>query len=516
MTGSGSSDTGLAAVGGRRMAQWWPHPLRIKDRRTLIDALMVVPTGAAVARFAVLMFLSSLVAAIGLLQNSAAVVIGAMMIAPLMSPIMGVAASLVMGWGRRLLQGLALVLVSAIGAVGVGWAFATLLASTGVGLPAEVVARCSPDIRDLLVALGAGAAGAFATVHKEISVALPGVAVAVAVVPPLAAVGVLLGRGQPDLARGAALLFVTNLVGIILMAALVFLVSGLVPLRTFRERRPQILVSLAAAAAAAVAVALILVPRFVALTGHARDLETATQTITNMLGAGNTLGRITTTGDTVRAEIIGPTHPPSVQDVAAKLSNALGRPVTVQLGWIPVETPQEQKPKTPPPPLSALAPAVETWLTEQSLTLKGLSFEAGTLVVATAGPRPPESSAKLAARLKDLFGQEIPISLGWTSAPEANGPTDDETALAAARSTATSWAASRPDTAVLGVTGSAREVTVTLIGREAPDVVELEADLRTTLPQAMITIQWVSGGLLVSAIPTPTPTATPAPTTPPR
>lgn len=184
-----------------RWTHRWPY-LQIEDRRSIIEDLMVVPSGAALARFSVLMFLSSMVAAVGLLQNSAAVVIGAMMIAPLMSPIMGVAASLVMGWGLRLAQGLLLVATSALGAVAIGWMFAAMLSPSGAGLPAEVVARCSPDIRDLLVALGAGAAGAFATVHKKISVALPGVAVAVAVVPPLAAVGVLLGRGQPELARG--------------------------------------------------------------------------------------------------------------------------------------------------------------------------------------------------------------------------------------------------------------------------------------------------------------------------
>ena len=152
-----------------RLMSWRVHRLPVEDRRSAMDAVMVVPSGAAIWRFAVLMFLSSLVAAIGLLQNSAAVVIGAMMIAPLMAPIMGVAACLIMGWGQRLLRGLALVSVSAAGAVAVGWVFATLLPATGTGLPAEVVERSSPDIRDLLVALGAGAAGAFATVHKKIS-----------------------------------------------------------------------------------------------------------------------------------------------------------------------------------------------------------------------------------------------------------------------------------------------------------------------------------------------------------
>ncbi len=481
----------------------WPH-LLIEDRRSILDSLMVVPTGAALARFSVLLFLSSMVAAVGLLQNSAAVVIGAMMIAPLMSPIMGVAASLVMGWGGRLLLGLVLVFASALGAIMVGWAFAALLSPAGTGLPAEVVTRCSPDIRDLLVALGAGAAGAFATVHKQISVALPGVAVAVAVVPPLAAVGVLLGRGQPELARGATLLFLTNLVGIVLMAAVVFLLSGLVPRNTFSERRSQILAALAAAAACATAVALILIPRFVSLTGHARDLQTATSTITNMLGPGNNLGRITTSGDTVRAEIVGPTQPPSLQDVAAKLTQALGRTVTVQLGWIPVQTPQQQ-PEGSLPTLTELAPVIEKWLATQSLSLQGLSFESGNLVISTAGPRPPQRAEKLAAQIREQFGKQIPISLGWTRTPENNGPSDDETALAAARTNATSWAASRPDAAVLAVNGSAKEITVTLIGREQPDVAELETDLRTTLPHAMITIQWVSGGMLVNAVPPPPP-----------
>lgn len=402
---------------------------------------MVVPSGAALGRFAVLMFLSSMVAAVGLLQNSAAVVIGAMMIAPLMSPIMGVAASLVMGWGWRLWQGLVLVSVAALSAVAVGWMFATLLPATGTGLPAEVVVRCSPDIRDLLVALGAGAAGAFATVHKQISVALPGVAVAVAVVPPCgggrparspsARVGSWRCTAVRDQPRRHHLDGGTDIPGQRFGAA-----------ANLRDRRRKIVASLAAAAAAAVAIALILIPRFVALTGHARDLETATSTITNMLGPGNSLGRITTSGDSVRAEIVGPTAPPSVQEVSAQLTRALGRAVTVQLGWIPVHTPQE-RPQEPPPPLSTLAPVVAKWLTGQSLTLEGLSFDSGTLVVSAAGPRPPQNSDQLAAQLKETFGQQLRVSLGWTRTPEDIGPTDDETALAAARTTAISWAATR-------------------------------------------------------------------------
>ncbi len=472
---------------------------------------MVVPSGAATWRFSVLMFLSSLVAAIGLLQNSAAVVIGAMMIAPLMAPIMGIAACLIMGWGQRLLRGLVLVSVSAAGAVAVGWVFATLLAVTGTGLPTQVVERSSPDIRDLLVALGAGAAGAYATVHKKISGALPGVAVAVAVVPPLAAVGVLLGYGQPQLARGAALLFITNLVGIVLMAAVVFLLTGLVPKHRFRTHRHWIVGSVVMAGGCVLAVTLILTPRFIAISGRAHDLKVATQTITNLLESSSRLSHVTTSGSTVRADITGPTAPPPVQDVAASLSRALGHPVTVQLGWIPVRDPEHSQPDTPRLPLSELSPVVEKWLAGQSLTLQGLSYQSGTLVVSTAGPHPPRSSEDLTALINARFHYRLPVSLAWTRAPGAIGSNDTETALATARTTAATWASTKPETAVLSVTGSAKAITLTLIGKTKPDVDSLQADVRTALPQATITIQWVPGDLLIIDTPTPTETATPRP-----
>ncbi len=492
-----------------RLAQWPVHRMSVEDRRSAMDALMVMPSGAAIWRFAVLMFLSSLVAAIGLLQNSAAVVIGAMMIAPLMAPIMGIAACLIMGWGRWLLRGLVLVSVSAAGAVAVGWVFATLLAVAGTGLPAQVVERSSPDIRDLLVALGAGAAGAYATVHKKISGALPGVAVAVAIVPPLAAVGVLLGYGQPQLARGAALLFLTNLVGIVLMAAVVFLLTGLVPKHRFRTHRRWIVSSVVMAAMCVLAVTLILTPRFIAISGRAHDLKVATQTITNLLSPGSRLSHITTSGSTVRADITGPTAPPSVQDVAAALSRALGNPVTVQLGWIPVRDPEHSQPDMPQLPLSELSPVVENWLAGQSLTLQGLSYQSGTLVVSTAGPHPPKSSDDLTALINARFNYRMPISLAWI--PGALESNDIETALDTVRATAAAWASTRPDTAVLSVTGSAKAITVTVIGHTKPDIGTLQGDLRTALPQATIAIQWVPGDLLIIDTPTPTKTATPGP-----
>ncbi|MCH9709468.1 MAG: DUF389 domain-containing protein [Actinomycetia bacterium] len=495
--------TGTAAAARGRHFRWPLRRLSIEDRHSAMDHLMVAPSGTAVWRFAVLMFLSSMVAAVGLVQNSVAVVIGAMMIAPLMAPIMGIAACLIMGWGRRLLTGLLLVSLSALGAVAVGWLFATLLAGAATEVPSQVIGRSSPDIRDLLVALGAGAAGAYATVHKKISGALPGVAVAVALVPPLAAIGVLLGYGQPQLARGATLLFLTNLIGIVLMAAVVFLLTGFVPRHRFRTHRRWIVGSVVITAMCTLAVTLILTPRFIELSGRAHDLKVATQTITGLLGPGSRLSHTTISGGTVRADVTGETAPPPVGDVAAALTRALGYPVTVQLGWIPMQDPEHIEKEAPQLPLSDLSPVVEKWLVTQSLTLQGLSYQSGTLVISTAGPVPPKSSEDLTSLISAKFKQDIPVSLAWTYTPGSAEPDDIETALVAARETTAAWSTTEPDTEVLSISGggAANEITVTLIGSGEPDVSTLQDELRTNLPQATITIQWVSGGLLISDSP---------------
>ncbi|NQX88311.1 MAG: TIGR00341 family protein [Halioglobus sp.] len=182
--------------------------------------------------YQVLMVLSVLLALAGLYANSAPVIIGAMILAPLMSPIV----SLAMGLARSE-SGLMRSSLRAL-AVGVAWGLScgVIIAwITPLEIPtAEMRARMSPTLLDLLVAILSGVAGAYASAKEEIAKSLAGVAIAVALVPPLSVTGIGLGWGDWDMAAGASLLLVTNLVGIALAASATFLVLGFAPFKRAR------------------------------------------------------------------------------------------------------------------------------------------------------------------------------------------------------------------------------------------------------------------------------------------
>jgi uncharacterized hydrophobic protein (TIGR00271 family) len=184
-----------------------------------------------VKRFASLLVLSTMIAAFGLVANSAAVVIGAMLVAPLMTPMLALAASLIYAEMKRFLGSVALIVVGTGAAIAVGW-FVAFIASGSLSagsLASEILARTSPSLLDLGIAIAAGLAGGYVLTHKGSGSSLPGVAIAVALVPPLATVGVTLRLGAYDLAAGALLLYTTNLVAIVLSASVVMMVSGFVP-----------------------------------------------------------------------------------------------------------------------------------------------------------------------------------------------------------------------------------------------------------------------------------------------
>ncbi|MEA3354469.1 MAG: TIGR00341 family protein [Campylobacterota bacterium] len=174
--------------------------------------------------FIVLMVLSTLLATTGLFQNSAPVIIGAMILAPLMAPIISLSMGVVRGEneliqnsGRTLTYGILTALVFSV----VFTYFMPLTTITD-----EMRGRLNPNLLDLMVAIFSGIAGAYANSKSEIAKSLAGVAIAVALVPPLSVTGIGLGWGDMDMVFGAFLLFITNLVGITLASAFTFLVLG--------------------------------------------------------------------------------------------------------------------------------------------------------------------------------------------------------------------------------------------------------------------------------------------------
>ena len=165
--------------------------------------------------------LSAIIATLGLLANNVAIIIGAMIIAPLMGPIVGMAYSIAMG-NRMLLRRSSLTILKGI----ILTILASWLTASVIGLKtvdSEILSRTNPTLIDFGIAMAAGAAGAFANTRRSISDAIPGVAIAVALVPPLSVIGIGLALGEQEIAVGSLLLFLTNLICIIFFGGLVFL-----------------------------------------------------------------------------------------------------------------------------------------------------------------------------------------------------------------------------------------------------------------------------------------------------
>jgi uncharacterized hydrophobic protein (TIGR00271 family) len=185
--------------------------------------------------FFIMIGLSSAIATFGLLQNSAAVIIGAMLVAPLMAAIFGLSLGIVRGDPRLLRRAASATARGMVLAIGVGILLTFIIPDPQ--LSDEILLRTHPNLLDLGVALASGAAGAYALCRKEVSTALPGVAIAAALVPPLATIGIGLAQWNGEVAGGAMLLFATNLVAISGTGGMVFLWLGFRPLPGKETRR---------------------------------------------------------------------------------------------------------------------------------------------------------------------------------------------------------------------------------------------------------------------------------------
>ncbi|MFE3581311.1 DUF389 domain-containing protein [Streptomyces vinaceus] len=237
--------------------------LPASQRRSLDELTqdLVLSTGDTTSKhsaFWTMLTLSSVIAAGGVLTDSTATVIGAMIIAPLSTPIMGIALGSVQ---RRRTGSAATVLLACLLVIATGVVMSVALPSNYDLLSnSQISSRTSPGLMDLIAALATGFAGAVALARRDVAAVLPGVAIAISLVPPLVVAGVCLGQWSGWLALGALALFVSNLFAVVFAGMVVFASLGYAAEADKAAGRP--------ARGASVAMALLFVVVFVPLAAN--------------------------------------------------------------------------------------------------------------------------------------------------------------------------------------------------------------------------------------------------------
>ena len=215
-----------AALPRRSLLDVVAHFFPTVEAEDRADMLERINTGAtADADYFVMMGIAAMLASFGLLQGSTAVIIGAMLVAPLMGPLVTAGYAITRGDVRLANKGVKV----ALAGIGVALLISLIV---GMGNPGyeptmELEARGNPDVLDLGIALASGMAAAYAFSRPNVASTLAGVAIAAALVPPLTVVGLAITNGRPIIAANATVLLGTNLVGIILGAALIFRLLGI-------------------------------------------------------------------------------------------------------------------------------------------------------------------------------------------------------------------------------------------------------------------------------------------------
>ena len=450
-TDSPEEATKLADVPGPLPGRpWWHRTCTPEDRRRVLDDLAIRPVEHWVYRFSMMLTLSAIVAVMGLELNSAAVVIGAMLLAPLMQPVLATGACLSMALFGKALRAAINVTLATAWVIFLAYVIARFLPERE--FTTEILSRTKPDIRDLVVALAAGTGGAYATVREDASASLPGVAVAVALVPPLAAIGITMEAGDADRARGALLLYTTNLAAIILVSIVVFVVTGFVPPRRLVSTLPRL------ALVSAVIVALVLAVAF-PLYGAAQstikannDLADAEAIVDSWLGDVDLQRTVRFDDDGgLTVELQGFEAPINQGEVEAALAARfpqLTRPPLVY--WIRTNRATTTT-TTGPDPNETLRAAVEdqvrAWLDESGIEyrLDNVIVLDGAVRIDAAGAGDPPSVGQLSERIAGLDG--LTPRLNWTYL-ETIGPGDQvvspfELVAEAVRATIDEWAGFR-------------------------------------------------------------------------
>jgi uncharacterized hydrophobic protein (TIGR00271 family) len=302
------------------------------------------PEGPAFRRsvqtYVVLLALASLIAAFGLYQDSVAAIIGAMVVAPLGGAIIALAGALVTGRTRWQTISFLQAALGALMVVGIGWVVAFVLPDP-ITLSPSLEARTSPGLLDLGVALAAGAAGAYVAARRTGSDALPGVAIAVSLVPPLVTVGICLDLQRYADAGGALLLFLTNFAAIVVVACVVFAILGAVPSREMRPAGHRLRNGFIAAVLLLVIVAMPLAWNSADVVSSLVQTRIGAPIVRDWIGARDLdLAGWTIEKGVVRISLVGPDAPPDAAPLATDLAKAYGTPVDVRITYTAVSRAQ--------------------------------------------------------------------------------------------------------------------------------------------------------------------------------
>jgi len=290
--------------------------------------LSVGDSRAKQSAFWVMLVLSGVIATAGVASDSTATVIGAMIVAPLSTPILGVGLGIVTGRGGLVIRSLLYVLAGICLVVAIGFVVAQLLPNpTNVLSNSQVLGRTSPTLMDLLAALATGLVGAIAITRRDVGDVLPGVAIAISLVPPLAVTGVCLGSHAPELAGGAFILFASNVIAMIITASVVFVVARYNTVIDERRRRHRRVYALLTAALVVVAVPMV-VNSLSAV--WANQIFTATEDWLDGT-PGAEVSSVTWHGGTATITVLAPPNLPPVSELQEVVSDLVPWNPTVRL-----------------------------------------------------------------------------------------------------------------------------------------------------------------------------------------
>jgi uncharacterized hydrophobic protein (TIGR00271 family) len=309
-----------------------------EEQRNQLDDVedgLFLSTGARRAKtsqFWVLLVLASIIAAGGVIGDSTPAVIGAMIVAPLATPIYGVALATVTGSRRNLIASLQLLVAGVAVNILIGFVIGVITVSRmPVDANPQIIGRTAPTLLDLGVAVTVGVAGSFALVRRDVSNILAGVAIAISLVPVLAVVGITLGSGRLDLAWGAFILFLTNAAAIIVAGVAVFTAAGYQRVATERGQHP----GRRARWLIAIFVLVLLIPLGGASLRTLRYEQWigATETAADqwVKGTGWQVKSVTQEGGDIIINSVGPGDPPSVTDLKNAVRREVPRRIDVNL-----------------------------------------------------------------------------------------------------------------------------------------------------------------------------------------